>query len=211
MSDNQKESEVLQEKVAQVEQPEVDVTEGELEAKLNFEDLETALIAAEKKADDAWNQMLSGKAELENARKRMDRDVDNARKFALEKFVAELLPVKDSLELGQQAANAEGADVEKIREGVDLTLKMFRDALDKFGVTEVNPENEKFNPDLHQAMSMQESPDVVPNTVMAVFQKGLQINGRLIRPAMVVVAGPGSGANIPNDEPPTSSQIDEIA
>jgi len=211
MSDNQKETEVPQEEAVQVESPEVDVAEGELEAKLSFEDLESALVAAEAKADDAWNQMLSGKAELENARKRMERDIENARKFALEKFVGELLPVKDSLELGQQAASADGANVEKIREGVDLTLKMFCDALDKFGVTEVNPENEKFNPDLHQAMSMQESPDVAPNTVMAVFQKGLQINGRLIRPAMVVVAGPNSGGNISDDEPPAASQIDEIA
>ena len=149
----------------------------------------TALLEdARGKADEHWDQVVRTQAEMDNLRKRSERDLANAHKFALERFANELLPVKDSLELGLAAFTAENADPEKLKEGVELTLQMLTTALEKSAITEVNPENESFNPDLHQAMSMQERDDVEPNTVVTVVQKGYLLNGRLIRPAMVIVS-----------------------
>jgi len=132
-------------------------------------------------------------AEMENLRKRTARDIESAHKFALERFVADLLPVIDSLELGLQASDA-AADVASLREGMDLTLKKFTDLLVKFGVTEINPDGEKFNPEKHDAVSMTEVEGAEPGTVITVLQKGYELNGRLVRPAMVVVAGKGQQA-----------------
>lgn len=161
-------------------------TEGAAEA--GPEDLLQELEDARGRADEHWNQLLRVQAELENTRRRAERDVEQAHKFALEKFVGELLPVKDSLEMGLQAAAADDGSTAKLREGVELTLKMFGGVLEKFGVREINPEGETFNPEHHQAMTMQESGEVKPNTVMAVMQKGYLLNERLVRPAMVVVS-----------------------
>jgi molecular chaperone GrpE len=155
---------------------------------LSHEQLLLTLQDAKDKADQHWNQLLLARAEAENSRRRSERDVENAHKYALEKFVRELLPVKDSLELGL-AATGEGAEFEKLREGMELTLKMLGAALEKFGVAEVNPKGERFNPERHQAMAMQDSPAAEPNTVLTVYQKGYLLNERLIRPAMVVVSG----------------------
>lgn len=160
------------------------------------EQLLLTLQDAQAKADQYWNQLLSARAEAENSRRRSERDVENAHKYALEKFVRELLPVKDSLELGLAAAG-ESAETDKLREGMDLTLKMLGAALEKFGVSEVNPKGERFNPELHQAMAMQNSPGTEPNTVLTVYQKGYLLNERLIRPAMVVVAGGAAGKEGP--------------
>jgi molecular chaperone GrpE len=149
---------------------------------------------ARGKADDHWGQVVRLQAELENQRKRSERELANAHKFALERFAGELLPVRDSLEMGLAAFDLEGADSDKLREGVALTLQMLTNALDKSAIREVNPQNEPFDPDFHQAMSMQERDDVEPNTVVNVVQKGYTLNGRLIRPAMVIVSktpGPG--------------------
>ncbi|WP_126454575.1 nucleotide exchange factor GrpE [Sulfuriflexus mobilis] len=143
---------------------------------------------ARAKADEHWNLYLRTQAELENLRRRAERDVQNAHKFGLEKFVNELLPVMDSMELGMDAANAEDEAVAPLLEGMGLTLKMFQSVLEKMGVTAVNPQNEAFNPEFHQAMSMQETADAEPNTVLAVMQKGYVLNERLVRPAMVVVS-----------------------
>lgn len=143
---------------------------------------------ARNKADEHWNQCLRLQADIENLTRRAERDVANAHKFALERFAQDLLPVRDSLEMGLSASVQENTDPEKLREGVDLTLQMLTGVLDKFGITEVNPENEAFNPDFHQAMSMQERDDVAPNTVVTVVQKGYLLNERLIRPAMVIVS-----------------------
>jgi molecular chaperone GrpE len=140
------------------------------------------------KADEHWNLYLRTQAELENLRRRAERDVQNAHKFGLEKFVNELLPVIDSMEMGMAVANAEDEAVKPLFEGMVLTLKMFQSVLEKMGVTAVNPENEAFNPEFHQAMSMQETADAAPNTVLAVMQKGYVLNERLVRPAMVVVS-----------------------
>jgi len=155
---------------------------------LSHEQLLLTLQDAQAKADQYWNQLLLARAEMENSRRRSERDVESAHKYALEKFVRELLPVKDSLELGLAAATGEGAELDKLREGMELTLKMLGAALEKFGVKEVNPKGEKFNPERHQAMAMQESATSEPNTVLTVYQKGYLLNDRLIRPAMVVVS-----------------------
>jgi molecular chaperone GrpE len=143
---------------------------------------------ARGKADEHWDLYMRTQAELENLRRRAERDVQNAHKFGLDKFVNELLPVMDSMELGLAAANAEEEAVKPLLEGMQLTLKMFQTVLEKMGVTAVNPENEAFNPEFHQAMSMQETADAEPNTVLAVMQKGYVLNERLVRPAMVLVS-----------------------
>lgn len=149
--------------------------------------LQTELERAQAKAEEYWNQYLAAKAETENLRKRSERELANAHKFALEKFIGELLPVKDSIELGISAA-ADTTDVEKLKEGNELTLKMMATVLSKFGVEEVDPKGHKFNPELHEAMAMQPSAEAEPNTVLQVVQKGYLLNQRLVRPAMVIVA-----------------------
>jgi molecular chaperone GrpE len=151
-------------------------------------DLQALLTDARSKADEHWEQCLRLQAELENLRKRAERDLAQAHKFALEKFAAELLPVRDSLEMGVAAATEDSASVAHLREGSELTLKLLTSALEKFNIQEINPLNEKFNPEYHEAMSMQERADVPPNTVVTVVQKGYLLNDRLIRPAMVIVS-----------------------
>lgn len=177
-----------------------EILDGDVEAGTNsaasegehsHAELTLMLEDARNRADEHWDQVLRTNAELENLRRRAKQDVENAHKYALEKFAQELLPVKDSLEMGLAAASGEGDAVETVqnlREGTELTLKMFAAALEKAGIVEIDPAGEAFNPDQHQAMSMQESADHAPNTVMAVMQKGYQLNERLIRPAMVVVS-----------------------
>jgi len=175
------------------------VLEGELEStaeQSNVEgegvaggDLTLLLEDARAKADEHWNQLLLAKAETENVRRRAKQDTENAHKFALEKFALELLPVKDSLEMGLAAAEANDDKVlENLKEGTALTLKMLTTAMEKFGIEALNPMGDSFDPALHQAMTLQESADYKPNTVMAVMQKGYLLNDRLIRPAMVVVS-----------------------
>lgn len=152
------------------------------------QDLSKLLEEARAKADEHYDQMMRAHAELENLKRRHERDLENAHKYGLDKFVAELLGVWDSLELGHNAAQDETADVQKLREGTELTLKMLGDAMGKFGVEQIDPLNQPFDPELHQAMSMQPRADVPANTVVAVVQKGYTLNGRLVRPAMVMVS-----------------------
>ena len=149
--------------------------------------LETQLAEAELRAADNNDQLMRAKAELDNYKKRRDKELQNAHKFALEKFSVELLTVRDSLEMGLASATQDGASIASIIEGTELTLKQLSGAMEKFNVVQVNPEGEKFNPELHQAITMQES-DAEPNTVLTVIQKGYTLNDRLIRPAMVVVS-----------------------
>ncbi len=125
---------------------------------------------------------------MDNLRRRTQKDLENAHKFALEKFVSELLPVLDSMALGLDAAKQENSTVESLQQGTELTMNMLKQVFEKFNVTEVDPQGEKFNPDHHQAMSMQENHELEPNTVMAVMQKGYLLNDRLVRPAMVMVS-----------------------
>ena len=143
---------------------------------------------ARRAAQEHLDRALRAQAELENVRRRMARDVENAHKFALERFVSELLPVKDSLELGLAAAAEEGASAAHIAEGVELTLRMFEQAMDKFGIRSIDPAGEPFDPEFHQAMTMQESDAAESGAVLNVVQKGYLLNGRLVRPAMVIVA-----------------------
>jgi molecular chaperone GrpE len=149
-----------------------------------------ALAAAEAKAQENWDRYLRAAAEIENVRKRATRDVENARRYALEGFSRELLPVKDSLEMGIQAADT--ADAASLLEGKAATLKLLASTLQRFGIEEVDPLGEPFDPQFHEAMTVQPAPDAEPGTVLAVIQKGYVLNGRLLRPAMVVVAA-GAG------------------
>ena len=149
--------------------------------------LQNALEQALSKAQENWNLYLAARAEAENVRKRNERELQNTRKYILKEFIDALLPVKDSLEMGIAAA-ADATDLDKLREGSELTLKLLNTVIEKFGVQEINPLGEKFNPDLHQAMAMQPSDQAEPNTVLHVIQKGYLLNERLIRPALVIVA-----------------------
>ena len=166
------------------------------------QELHAMLTDARNKADEHWDQCLRLQADIENLRKRKERDVANAHKFALDKFAADILPIRDSLEMGL-AAVADSSDAVKLKEGSELTLKMLASAMEKYNIKEVNALNEQFNPEYHEAMSMQEREDVPPNTVVSVMQKGYLLNERLIRPAMVIVSRAASQ--------PGGGQLDEQA
>lgn len=153
------------------------------------EDLAVLLEQAQKKADEHWDEVLRARAEMENMRRRQTRDLENAHKRALDKFVTELLPIFDSMELGAKAAEGDDASLDGVKEGLDMTTKMFISSMAKFGLEVVNPaEGDAFDPDLHQAMAMQAAEGVEANQILNVVQKGFQFNGRLLRPAMVVVS-----------------------
>jgi len=138
-------------------------------------------------AAENLDKALRVQAEMENMRKRTARDIENAHKYSLERFVTDLLPVIDSMELGLSAFE-NAADVASLKEGMDITFKMFTASLEKFGAKAINPQGEKFNPEQHQAVTMQEAEGVASGNVISVMQKGYELNGRLVRPAMVVVA-----------------------
>ena len=163
------------------EQPAEQLETGEIDA--HQQELEALKMQAQESLDKA----IRAQAELDNVRKRTLRDVENAHKYALDKFANELLPVIDSLELGIDAAET-AEEQNTLKEGMHLTLKMFRDVMEKFGIKEVESQGEKFDPEKHEAVSMQELEGAQPGTVATVLQKGYVLNGRLIRPAMVIVA-----------------------
>lgn len=152
------------------------------------------LADVQEKADQNWDRYLRAAAEIENVRKRSIRDVEHARKYALEGFGKELLAVKDSLEMGLEMGleTAEAADATTLREGSEATLKLLSGTLERFGVTEIDPLGEPFDPEFHEAMSLQPAPDAEPGSVTNVVQKGYVLNGRLLRPARVIVAAEGS-------------------
>ena len=151
-----------------------------------------ALAAAEAKANENWNSYLRAVAELDNYRKRMDRELDNARKYAIERFAQELVSVADSLEAGINAATANAGSA--LLEGSTATLKQLLRAFDKAGIKVIDPIGQPFDPAWHEAMVAQESPDQPANTVLSVIQKGYSLNGRLLRPARVIVSK-AAGAN----------------
>lgn len=155
------------------------------------EQLMTLLTEARAKADENWSQFLRARADLDNLRKRQQRELEQAHRYALDGFVRDLLPVRDSLEMGHSAAQEEGVSLERLREGQGLTLRMLADVMAKFGVEPVEPEGQPFNPELHQALSVQQRADVPPNTVVSLVQKGYQLHGRLVRPALVIVSAAG--------------------
>ena len=151
--------------------------------------LQEQLDAAETAAGMARDELLRVQAEMQNLRRRTEQDIEKAHKFGQEKFSTELLAVMDNLERSAAAAEAsEDEAVQAIKEGVELTLKGFMDCFKRFNIEAVDPLGEPFDPQLHQAMSIQESPDVEPNSVIAVMQKGYTLHGRVIRPAMVMVS-----------------------
>lgn len=150
--------------------------------------LETEKEQYKKKADDYWEKILRITADMENLRKRMEREVDSARKYSTEKIIQELLPVLDSLEQGLQIAE-DGADAAKaIHEGMAMTLKMLTDVLGKFGIEVLEPEGAPYDPQHHEAMSMVEQPEVGPGVILQVIQKGYSLHGRVVRPARVIVS-----------------------
>jgi molecular chaperone GrpE len=152
------------------------------------ETIEEQLEKAQATIKDYWEQMMRLRAEIENNRKRTERDLENAHKYALKSFVESLLPIVDSMEMGQVAAAADNATLESIREGSDMTMSMFIQVLEKCGLEAIDPMGEKFDPEKHQAISMLEIEGAESNSVVEVMQKGFVLNDRLIRPAMVVVA-----------------------
>ncbi|MEH6649137.1 MAG: nucleotide exchange factor GrpE [Motiliproteus sp.] len=182
----------------------VDNAEAEQNSDTPQRDLEQELEQAQQALTEAADQVMRAQADAQNIRRRAEQDVSKARKFALEKFAEELIPVVDNLERGIESAQNDDADVKVIREGMELTLTSFITALKKFNVETVDPQNEPFDPQLHQAMTMVENDNVEPNTVLHVMQKGYQLNGRLVRPAMVMVSKGGA-------KKPTAPSIDEKA
>ncbi|QBY03456.1 nucleotide exchange factor GrpE [Thalassotalea sp. HSM 43] len=164
---------------------EVEVLSAEQE---KIAELEQKLAAALAKVDEQKDSVIRAKAEVDNIRRRSAQEVEKAKKFALEKFAGEMLTVVDNLERGLATINAEDEQQKTTYDGVNLTLQGLISGLDKFGVKAVDPQDQPFNPELHQAMSMQPVEGVEANTVIAVMQKGYELNGRLIRPAMVMVS-----------------------
>ena len=166
-------------------EPEADAQEVFVET---GESLLEQLEAARRELADEREAALRARAEVENVRRRATRDVEQAHRFGIEGIVGELLPVRDGLEFGIAAATEEGSTVESLAEGTQMTLRMLTSVLEKFGAVEVNPEGEDFDPKFHQAMSMQEAEGVESGKVLQVFQKGCVLNGRVVRPAMVIVS-----------------------
>ena len=158
------------------------------EHEYTVEELKQELEEAKQKAHEAWDKAVRTQAEMENLKRRTQKDLEDAHKFALTSFGKELLPVFDSLVLGLQAATGDSEDVKKFREGSELTIKQFEALFAKFNIVAIDPLGQPFNAEQHQAMLMQVVEGAEPNTVVNVFQKGYLLNGRLLRPAMVVVA-----------------------
>jgi len=173
------------------ERPNEAIEEASIEAEPQLEeteaaDPESALAEVQAKADENWERYLRAAAETDNVRKRSARDVENAHKFAIERFGKELLAVTDGLEMALAASD--NASIESLLEGSRATLKLLGTTMERFGITAIDPEGEPFDPELHEAISVQPSDIVEPGTVLNVVQKGYILNGRLLRPAMVIVA-----------------------
>ena len=195
MSADEKRSEQVEEQNEAVETEAEEVT---AEAEPATEE-ESEVESLQAKLKEAQEQSLRFQAEMQNVRRRSEIDVEKAHKFALEKFVKELLPVADSLEKAVESTEGQQESSEvvtSIREGVEMTLDLFKKSLAKFNVEELNPVGEPFDPQQHEAMSMVPAPNAEPNSVVAVVQKGYLLNGRVVRPAMVMVAKAEDGPKI---------------
>jgi len=168
-------------------QPEAAQAQAELDAP-TIPALEAEIAQLMAKVNEQAESVLRAQAEMQNVRRRAERDVENAHRYALDKFSSDLLPIVDSLERAlDAAAQIDNDAVKGMRDGIELTLKMFVDTLAKHGVQQLNPVGQPFNPEFHQAMSMVPNAEMAPNSVLAVMQRGYTLNGRLVRPAMVVV------------------------
>jgi len=179
---NTEQAELNQEAQSTETEAEQNATDG-----LDTVDFAAQLAELQEQLIQAKDQALRAHADAQNARRRAEKDVENAHKFALEKFSKELLPVVDSLERALEAFSQHDV-ADAVKEGVEMTLGMFISTMAKFNVEPIDPTGEPFDPQFHEAMSMVPNPDVEPNTVIAVMQKGYLLNGRLVRPAMVMVA-----------------------
>ena len=166
----------------------VDAGESTADSLAETDELQAELEQAQAEAGQYRDQAIRAKAEMENVRKRAQRDVESARKFALEKFATDLLGVRDSLELGLKAAEESSGDFTKVKEGMDMTARMLISSMEKVGIEPVDPQGESFNPEFHEAVSTQPTAEQAPNTVASVMQKGYTLNGRVLRAAMVTVA-----------------------
>ncbi len=188
MSNDENRNEQVEDELKEATEAAVEEAQAESEV---VEGEESEVDALRAQVKEAQEQMLRSQAEMQNVRRRAEIDVEKAHKFALEKFVKELLPVADSLEKAVESTEGSedaGELVASIREGVEMTLNLFMNSLGKFNVEQLNPVGEPFDPQQHEAMSMVPSPDAEPNSIVAVVQKGYLLNGRVVRPAMVVVA-----------------------
>ncbi len=181
----QPDEEILDDSELTEESGEATDAESDIDAEPENQEV-SEIEALQATADENWNKYLRAAAELDNVRKRATRDVENARRYALERFSKELLAVRDSLEMG--IASAESGTAESLMEGSKATLKLLSAAMSQFGVEQVDPVGEPFDPDFHEAISMQPADDVEPGSVVNVVQCGYTLNGRLLRPAMVIVA-----------------------
>ena len=164
------------------------VSNEEIEQELLQEEQVSEIEQLQQQVADANDQVLRIQAEMQNVRRRVERDVENAHKYALDKFSADLLPVVDNLERALGSISADDESQKAVAEGIELTLKSLVDVLIRFKIEPIDPAGQPFDANLHQAVSMVPNPDLEPNTVMDVFQKGYTLNGRLIRPAMVIVS-----------------------
>jgi molecular chaperone GrpE len=206
--EQQTDSELIAEVLEQTtEAPAEQEDEIEVESaneEISVEALQKQLEEAQQQAAANLDKAIRTMAEMDNLKKRVQKDLEDERKYGLAKFAKELLSVLDSLELGIQAATGDTPEIIKLREGSELTIKQFEAVFNKFNIETVDPTGQPFNPELHQAMVMQPSSTVEPNHVITVFQKGYVLNGRLLRPAMVVVAKA-------EDKPADNAKIDEQA
>ncbi len=182
--------EIVEQEVISETAPIEDIVEmsEENDQSILIEQLQQELAQLQFQVADYKDRFVRQQAEMENTRKRLQRDVEDAHKFALKNIANELLPVCDSMEMEQAAAQKENADMNALREGSALIYKMLSGVLDKFGVQTINPEGEKFNPEFHEALAMQPVNTQEAGTVLFVQQKGYLLNGRLLRPARVIIA-----------------------
>lgn len=203
--EQQSDAELIAEVLEQTKEADEEVVAEATEVgEVSIESLRQQLEQAQQQAAANLDRALRVQADMENLKKRVQKDLDDERKYGLAKFAKELLSVLDSLELGVQAATGDSPEVAKLREGSLLTIKQFESVFAKFNIEVLDPTGQVFNPELHQAMAMQPSASAEPNTVLNVFQKGYILNGRLLRPAMVVVAKA-------EDKPADSAKVDEQA
>lgn len=203
-SDSELIAEVLEQTRTAFEEANQDAEVATESSEISIESLQQQLAQAQQQATGNLDKALRVQAEMENLKKRVQKDLDDERKYGLAKFAKELLSVLDSLELGIQAAAGDSPELVKLREGSLLTIKQFESVFAKFNIEALDPVGQAFNPELHQAMVMQPSATAEPGSVLTVFQKGYILNGRLLRPAMVVVAKA-------EDKPADTSKIDEQA
>tara|TARA_B110000037_G_scaffold217957_1_gene280030 strand:- start:2601 stop:3182 length:582 start_codon:yes stop_codon:yes gene_type:complete len=188
MSEQEQPSEAEVELETNVAEESAETPTEEVLQEVTVESVQAELDLATARVDEQQADVLRAQAEVQNIRRRSEQDVAKAHKFGQEKLMTEVVSLLDNLARAIEASKAEGASLKSLLEGVEMSQKMLLDGLKKFNVDQLDPHGEPFNPDLHEAMTAVPNPDLEPNTVMEVFQKGYTLNGRLVRPAMVVVS-----------------------